>query len=85
MHILPLVSETLPCMLHVLLFVTECADGTFGVDCEWVCNCRLASEVCNKSTGECASGCQPGFAGLGCQIRMLIFSIPQFAGWYACK
>ena len=58
------------------LFDAECAEGTFGVDCEWVCNCRSANEVCNKSTGECQSGCRSSFAGLDCQIRKFcLFSL----------
>jgi len=65
-------------------FRTECADGTFGVDCEWVCNCQLASEVCNKSTGECHSGCRTTFAGLDCQIRELLVILTVHKIIYIC-
>ncbi|KAK7496870.1 hypothetical protein BaRGS_00011850, partial [Batillaria attramentaria] len=46
--------------------VWECADGTWGSDCQHTCKCAEFSEVCHKVTGQCSSGCAAGYYGPGC-------------------
>ncbi|XP_041374466.1 multiple epidermal growth factor-like domains protein 10 isoform X2 [Gigantopelta aegis] len=41
-----------------------CDPGTFGDDCSQFCYCR--SGPCNYTTGECAGGCKPNWAGTKC-------------------
>ncbi|XP_046546230.1 multiple epidermal growth factor-like domains protein 6 isoform X2 [Haliotis rubra] len=47
--------------------IYECTDGSFGPDCGTWCYCRNTSEVCDKITGYCESGCKDGYTGTGCQ------------------
>ncbi|XP_048239096.1 uncharacterized protein LOC124117040 isoform X3 [Haliotis rufescens] len=45
----------------------ECRDGHFGVNCTQSCRCLNVTEICDKTTGECRSGCEAGRTGRGCQ------------------
>ncbi|XP_048257365.1 multiple epidermal growth factor-like domains protein 10 isoform X2 [Haliotis rufescens] len=45
----------------------ECRDGHFGVNCTQSCLCLNVTEICDKTTGECRSGCEAGRTGRGCQ------------------
>ncbi|XP_048252744.1 uncharacterized protein LOC125380980 isoform X2 [Haliotis rufescens] len=54
-------------LCEVLIFV--CSDGWFGDDCEQECNCLNSTEICDKITGACSSGCRPGFTGTDCQTH----------------
>ena len=51
--------------------VAVCADYTFGKECEMTCQCADASEVCHPLTGQCRTGCLPGFTGRDCLQREL--------------
>ncbi|XP_046551936.1 uncharacterized protein LOC124261639 [Haliotis rubra] len=52
-------------LCEVQIFV--CSDGWFGEDCDKQCHCSLNTEVCDKITGQCVSGCSPGYMGTDCQ------------------
>ncbi|XP_071083720.1 receptor-type tyrosine-protein phosphatase mu-like [Haliotis cracherodii] len=52
-------------LCEVLILV--CGDGWFGDDCVQQCNCLSSTEICDKVTGQCISGCAPGFIGPECQ------------------
>lgn len=43
-----------------------CADGLFGLNCEWTCQCEDSSEPCGKVSGACLSGCRHGYTGKDC-------------------
>ena len=45
---------------------TVCPNGNFGHQCEDDCHC-LNSEICDKDSGNCYSGCAPGWTGDNCQ------------------
>jgi len=45
----------------------ECADGYFGHLCNNVCHCHDETEVCDKVTGHCESGCMAGRTDTDCQ------------------
>ncbi|GFO10764.1 receptor-type tyrosine-protein phosphatase kappa [Plakobranchus ocellatus] len=45
---------------------TVCQLGTFGRDCERVCNCADDQDACLVATGGCPSGCAPGYIGEDC-------------------
>ncbi|XP_062578414.1 uncharacterized protein LOC134240324 isoform X2 [Saccostrea cucullata] len=45
----------------------------FGNNCEFRCHCANLSEVCNKLTGSCQSGCIDGWRGNDCQIITSVF------------
>ncbi|XP_048257353.1 uncharacterized protein LOC124116616 isoform X2 [Haliotis rufescens] len=47
--------------------IYECADGSFGPGCSSWCLCKYTSEVCDKATGHCESGCADGHTGADCQ------------------
>ncbi|KAK7495474.1 hypothetical protein BaRGS_00013172, partial [Batillaria attramentaria] len=44
-----------------------CADGYYGDDCSRQCGRCKSSEPCNKSTGECSSGCETGYLPPFCE------------------
>ncbi|XP_046578498.1 multiple epidermal growth factor-like domains protein 6 isoform X2 [Haliotis rubra] len=52
-------------LCEVQVFI--CSDGWFGSDCNKQCQCLDPSEVCDKETGYCRSGCAAGKHGPGCQ------------------
>ncbi|XP_041355245.1 uncharacterized protein LOC121372870 isoform X1 [Gigantopelta aegis] len=43
-----------------------CTDFRYGDDCDQTCNCRNETEVCDKKTGRCKSGCAHGWTGDAC-------------------
>lgn len=52
----------------------ECADGTYGYAC--VNNCSghcMNGSLCNKQTGHCDKGCNPGYTNRDCS-RGVIFT-----------
>ncbi|XP_067685093.1 protein draper-like [Haliotis asinina] len=52
-------------LCEVEIFV--CSDGWFGEDCDKQCHCARNTEVCDKITGQCLSGCAAGYTGIDCQ------------------
>lgn len=51
--------------IHVM--VIECMDGTYGYDCINLCSGQCRDDFpCNKQTGHCVAGCNPGFAYANC-------------------
>ncbi|XP_046542684.1 uncharacterized protein LOC124253012 [Haliotis rubra] len=58
-------SEYILNLCEVEIF--ECTDGSFGPDCSSWCFCRNTSEVCDKTSGHCESGCTDGRVGADCQ------------------
>ncbi|XP_067673169.1 uncharacterized protein [Haliotis asinina] len=55
---------------HLTLCEVEvyvCSDHWFGQDCDKQCHCAYRSDICDKVTGECESGCAPGYNGTDCQ------------------
>ncbi|XP_048251123.1 uncharacterized protein LOC124131170 [Haliotis rufescens] len=52
-------------LCEVQVFV--CSDGWFGSDCDKQCQCLNTTEVCDKDTGYCKSGCAARKQGQGCQ------------------
>ena len=57
-----------------LLFYVVCDDGTYGSNCFHNCsrNC-LDDSPCNKETGHCESGCNPGYTSALCNQGNFIF------------
>ena len=60
--------------LHYLLFYLVCEDGTYGSNCVQNCsgNC-LNDSLCNKETGHCEAGCNPGYTNALCNQGKLMF------------
>ncbi|XP_067685088.1 receptor-type tyrosine-protein phosphatase alpha-like isoform X2 [Haliotis asinina] len=52
-------------LCEVQIFV--CSDGWFGEDCDKQCHCARNTEVCDKISGQCLSGCAVGYTGINCQ------------------
>lgn len=52
--------------------IVECSSGTYGINCRETCstNCNTP-QSCNRTTGECIGGCQPGWKGLHCDQSMV--------------
>lgn len=47
--------------------IIECADGTFGYNCTSNCSGHCQNDSsCNKQTGHCARGCNPGYTNDDC-------------------
>lgn len=57
-------------MMYIIsssIIVTECDDGAYGYNC--VNNCSghcLQNSPCNKQTGHCDKGCNPGYTHSDC-------------------
>ncbi|XP_048257373.1 cell death abnormality protein 1-like isoform X2 [Haliotis rufescens] len=52
-------------LCEVQIFV--CSDGWFSEDCDKQCRCLSSTEICDKISGHCSSGCFPGYHGTDCQ------------------
>ncbi|KAL4234582.1 hypothetical protein ACF0H5_006223 [Mactra antiquata] len=50
--------------------ITTSGVHTFGSACKYMCHCKNG-ESCNKTTGQCTSGCAEYWFGPGCQYRDL--------------
>nr|XP_022327737.1 uncharacterized protein LOC111127042 [Crassostrea virginica] len=48
--------------------------ASFGNDCQYRCHCLNSTEICDKTTGRCKSGCMHGWMGTNCQIISSIFN-----------
>lgn len=47
--------------------IIVCDDGTYGYDCMNNCSGHcLNNFLCNKQTGHCEQGCNPGYTGNDC-------------------
>ncbi|KAL4230214.1 hypothetical protein ACF0H5_010599 [Mactra antiquata] len=46
-----------------------CDNGTYGINCTEQCGRCLNNEPCNKTSGECESGCQSGWTGAMCRNK----------------
>ncbi|XP_046583110.1 multiple epidermal growth factor-like domains protein 6 [Haliotis rubra] len=58
-------QQKLLTLCEVQIFV--CSDGWFSEDCDKQCRCLNSTDVCDKITGRCSSGCFPGYHGTDCQ------------------
>ena len=60
--------------LSFLLFYLVCDNSTYGNNCVHNCsrNC-LNYSPCNKETGHCKAGCNPGYTNVLCNQGNLIF------------
>lgn len=57
----------------LIYYVSECDDWTYGYDC--VKNCSghcLNNTPCNKQTGHCESGCDPGYKDKDCSKSIFL-------------
>ncbi|XP_071083835.1 uncharacterized protein [Haliotis cracherodii] len=68
----PLTGNTLTIQTSIFLTLCEvqifvCSDGWFDEECDKQCHCSQNTEVCDKITGQCLSGCAPGYMGIHCQ------------------
>lgn len=45
------------------MFIAECCDGTYGMECSESCGMCADRVACDKATGVCPSGCEDGFVG----------------------
>ncbi len=52
------------CPCCVFLCSAVCLSGTFGLNCNQVCQCSEANQLCHPVTGVCY--CAPGYQGIKC-------------------
>ena len=45
-----------------------CTDFQYGEECNKTCNCGNQTEVCDKRSGRCKSGCPDGLTGAACDV-----------------
>ena len=50
-----------------------CTDFRYGEECNKTCNCGNQTEVCDKRTGRCTSGCPDGWTGAACDESTLLY------------
>ena len=63
------------------MFITGCADGAFGYNCESQCHCEY-NVSCDKIAGGCPdSKCIKNYFGPSCQTGILLVSIAMFNMW----
>lgn len=56
----------------------ECDDGTFGTNCRILCGHCHKGQSCDKETGACPRGCEPGYEGIYCnksKIALTLFCV----------
>ena len=60
--------------LYNLLFYLVCDNSTYGSNCVHNCsrNC-LNDSPCNKETGHCEAGCNPGYTNKLCNQGSFMF------------
>lgn len=47
--------------------ITECTDGNYGLNCVNNCSDHCLNDLpCNKQTGHCNGGCNPGYTNGDC-------------------
>lgn len=52
----------------------ECDDGTYGYGCANNCSVHcLNDSLCNKQTGHCDKGCDPGYTENDCSKRKCLY------------
>lgn len=62
------------CVEKYFAMVTECEDGTYGYNCTNNCSGHcLNNSICNKQTGHCDRGCNPGYTNRNCSKGILIY------------
>ncbi|KAL8601048.1 hypothetical protein ACOMHN_030705 [Nucella lapillus] len=52
------------------LTLCECPKYLFGENCGKQCHCQNEIEVCDSASGQCQSGCAPGWVGSDCQTEV---------------
>lgn len=52
--------------MSLVFILIECYDGTFGTNCSVTCGHCHKGQSCNKKTGACPKGCDPGYVGIYC-------------------
>lgn len=68
-----MLSETYSSPVYYLCVpVLECVDGTYGYACVKNCSGHCQNESsCNKQTGYCDRGCNPGYSDNDCRLGVL--------------
>lgn len=57
----------LRCIYSEIIYVLECDDGKYGYNCTYNCSGHcLSDSTCNKQTGHCDGGCEPGYTAKDC-------------------
>ncbi|KAH0624132.1 hypothetical protein JD844_007560 [Phrynosoma platyrhinos] len=61
-------SSSLPCDVKMEeREIPACLPGTYGENCNQLCQCSGKNEECHHVTGKC--GCLPGYYGIHCDLR----------------
>lgn len=55
-----MVKPVQKCVLLHFIYITECADETYGQGCNETCG-QCSGKPCNKTNGTCHGGCQIGY------------------------
>ena len=74
----------LQCILNVFivfLLLLACDDGNYGINCTLKCGNCSENAACNKTTGECPSGCSSGWQPPLCNESRC--SVQQYIDTYA--
>lgn len=53
-----------------MIILAECQPGTYGLNCNQVCQCSEANHLCHPVTGACY--CAPGYHGDKCDIGKIL-------------
>lgn len=53
--------------VSISITIVECVDGTYGYNCDKNCSSHCLNNFpCNKQTGHCNEGCNPGYTNDNC-------------------
>lgn len=50
-----------------MFYNVECENGFYGKECLQTCGKCMFGDICDKVTGICMSGCDPGYQDAQCQ------------------
>lgn len=59
-------------LIKEIFYIVECSSGTYDINCKETCsvNCNIP-QSCDRTTGECIGGCQPGCKGFHCDQSIM--------------
>jgi hypothetical protein len=63
------------------IYSPECPSESYGPDCVYNCSRQCLNYLpCNRTTGRCDRGCNPGYTGERCDKGMMLYCVYKCSG-----